>query len=152
MTLMPIFANWPVKIGQVIKRRELHQLVGGAHQWGITSCMNRTAVLVFSNPHKARKYGYDRWEGSKPNGRFDYTGQGPLGDQDVTTRANKSLLGTKARGLPVHLFTSQGTSVTYVGEYELADDPYRWEEAPDERGLLRRVVVFHLVQVEVDNC
>ena len=150
-TVGQIFNTWPIKIGQVIKRRELHQLVGGAHQWGITSCSNGTAVLVFNNPQKARKYGYDRWEGAKANGRFDYTGQGPRGDQDISTRANKSLLRTKARGLPIHLFRSEGTQVTYLGIYALAEDPYRWEEAPDETGLLRRVVVFQMVRVEVEH-
>jgi len=113
--------------------------------------MNRAAVLVFSNPSKARKFGYDRWEGPQQSGAYHYTGQGPIGDQDVSTRANKSLLRSKALHLPVHLFKSEGTDVTYLGLYELTEDLYRWEKAPDERGQIRKVDVFHLVKVEIDH-
>jgi hypothetical protein len=144
-------SNWPLKIGQKLKRRQLHALVGGAFQWGITSCMQRSAMLVFNNPKKAREFGYDRWEGWQPNGEFHYTGQGPIGDQDIATRSNNSLLRSKARGIPVHLFRSEGTEVTYLGLFELGENPYRWERAPDQLGNNRKVVVFHLVQVEIDH-
>lgn len=143
--------TWPIKVGQKLKRRQLHSIVGGSHQWGITSCMNGSALLVFSNPTKARKFGYDRWEGPRSNGTYHYTGQGPIGDQDVSTRSNKALIRSKARHLPVHLFTSEGTEVTYVGLFELAEDPYRWERAPDLLGNDRRVVVFQMVRVEIDH-
>lgn len=143
--------SWPIKVGQKLKRRQLHSLVGGAHQWGITSCMNGSAILVFSNPAKSRKFGYDRWEGPRSDGTYHYTGQGPVGDQDISTRSNRALIRSKARQLPVHLFTSEGTEVTYVGLFELAEDPYRWERAPDQLGNDRRVVVFHLVRLDVDE-
>jgi len=149
---MPAQENsWPIKVGQKLKRRQLHSLVGGAHQWGITSCMNGSALLVFSNPAKSKKFGYDRWEGPRSDGTYHYTGQGPVGDQDISTRSNRALIRSKARQLPVHLFTSEGTEVTYVGLFELAEDPYRWERAPDLLGNDRRVVVFHLVRLDVDE-
>jgi 5-methylcytosine-specific restriction protein A len=143
--------TWPIKIGQRLKRRHLHALVGGAQQWGITSCLKGAAMLVFSNPKRSRQYGYDRWEGPRSDGSYHYTGQGTVGHQDVTTRANRQLLRSKALGKPIHLFESEGTEVTYIGQHELAEDPYRWEEAPDEKGENRRVVVFHLVRVEIDH-
>ena len=143
--------KWPIEVGEKILRRKLHALVGGGHQWGITSCMNGSALLVFVNPVKAKKFGYDRWEGPVPNGGYHYTGQGPIGDQDVSTRANKSLLRSQFSGIPVHLFRSEGTEVTYLGQYKLAENPYRWERAPDELGNNRRVVVFQFVQVEIDQ-
>jgi hypothetical protein len=113
--------------------------------------MNGSSLLVFSNPKKARKFGYDIWEGPRSDGMYHYTGQGPIGDQDISARSNKALLRSKARQLPVHLFTSEGTEVTYVGLFELAEDPYRWERAPDLLGNNRRVVVFHLVRVDIDS-
>ena len=140
--------HWPISVGQKLKRRALHTLVGGSHQWGITSCMGGKAILIFTNPNKARKFGYDRWEGPQADGVFLYTGQGPVGDQDVSTRSNKSLLLSKARNLPCHLFRSVGNEVTYLGEYELAEDPFRWERAPDQDGNDRKVIVFHLIQVD----
>ena len=142
---------WPIEVGQKLLRRQLHSLVGGAHQWGITSCMNGAAMLVFSNPAKARKFGYDRWEGPVPNGGYHYTGQGPIGDQDVSTRANKSLLRSQFYSIPVYLFRSEGTEVTYLGRFKLSETPYRWETAPDLLGNDRKVVVFQFVQVETDH-
>ena len=142
---------WPVVVGEKIRRQKLHALVGGAQQWGITSCKKGTAVLVFSNPLKSRKFGYDRWEGPRSDGAYHYTGQGPAGDQDVSARANKVLLRSKSLEIPVHLFEAEGPEVTYLGQFELAEDPYRYEKAPDINGLLRKVVVFQLIRVEIDH-
>lgn len=144
-------SNWPIKEGQTLKRRTLHEMVGGARQWGITSCLQGSAMLVFRNPKVSMKFGYDKWEGEQANGEFHYTGQGARGNQEVSSRANKSLLLSKDRGKPVHLFQSSGTDVTYLGRYELSDNPYRWEVAPDENARDRRVVVFHLMKVEIDH-
>lgn len=143
--------EWPIEVGETLKRRRLHALVGGAHQWGITSCLNGRAMLLFRNPKKSKKFGYDKWEGQKDNGQFHYTGQGVKGNQDVSSRANKSLLMSKDLGKPVHIFESSGTDVTYLGLYELLDDAFRWEIAPDETGRDRRVVVFHLMRLEIDH-
>ena len=144
-------SEWPVKIGQTLKRQKLHSLVGGAHQWGITSCLNGRAMLVFCNPKKSKKFGYDKWEGRQSGGQFHYTGQGVRGNQEISAGANRSLLRSREIGKPIHLFESQGTEVTYVGQYELATDAFRWENAPDETGRDRRVVVFHMVKVEIDH-
>lgn len=143
--------TWPVKPGERLKRRQLHSMVGGAHQWGITSCLNGSAVLAFSNPVRARQFGYDRWEGWRTENVFHYTGQGTVGSQEVTSGANRSLLRTQSQGKPIHLFESDRTDVTYLGEFRLAEDPFRWEVAPDKNGNLRQVVVFHLVHVEPDQ-
>ena len=143
--------EWPIKVGETLKRRRLHTLVGGAHQWGITSCLDGRAMLLFRNPKKSKKFGYDKWEGQQVNGQFHYTGQGVRGNQDVTSRANKSLLMSKDLGKPVHVFESLGTDVTYLGHFELLDDAFRWEVAPDETGRERRVVVFQLMRVEIDH-
>ncbi len=146
-----IQSEWPIRVGEVLKRRRLHALVGGAHQWGITSSLNGRAMLLFRNPKKSKKFGYDKWEGQQDNGQFHYTGQGVKGNQDVSSRANKSLLMSKDLGKPVHVFESSGTDVTYLGPYELLDDAFRWEVAPDETGRERRVVVFHLMKIEIDH-
>jgi hypothetical protein len=137
---------WPVKVGEKLKRVELHAKVGGARQWGITSCLNGDAVLVFANPGKSAKFGYDKWERELANGDYHYTGQGPVGDQVVDSRANKSLLKTQASNAPIHLFEVDGTTVTYKGPYKLDSNPYRYERSLDLNGNDRRVIVFHLIQ------
>lgn len=138
-------SSWPFSVGQRTTRREVHARVGGAHQWGITSCLQGKAVLVFSNPAKGRKFGYDRWQGWRPDGRFHYTGQGITGNQDIASRSNKVLLRTIETGLPIYLFEVDGKEVVYQGEFALDQVPYRIEDAPDARSLQRKVVVFHLV-------
>ena len=138
---------WPLKPGERLKRKQLHALVGGSHQWGITSCLKGSALLVFTDPVRSREYGYDRWEGWRSDNSFHYTGQGTVGPQDVTSRANRSLLRSQAETKPIHLFEADRTVVTYLGEFKLAEDPFRWEEAPDKYGSMRPVVVFHLVRV-----
>jgi hypothetical protein len=140
--------EWPILRGQTLKRTELHSLVGGAQQWGITSYQNGLGVLIFANPLSSRRYGYDKWEGQKPSGVFDYTGQGRFGDQNIEKGANRTLLATQRTKKPIRLFVVNKTDVTYLGKYKLADDPFRYEFAPDESGLSRRVVVFSLVPVE----
>ena len=108
-------------------------------------------MLVFINPAKARKFGYDRWEGPRPNGGYHYTGQGPIGDQDISVGANKSLLLSRSSGIPVHLFRSESTEVTYLGQFKLSETPYRWERALDLLGNDRRVVVFQFVKVQINQ-
>ncbi len=142
-----MLSEWPVKVGQTLRRVVLHEKVGGARQWGITSCLDGRAVLVFANPGKAAKYGYDKWEREQSNGEYHYTGQGPVGDQKVDSRANKSLLKTQLSNSPIHLFEANGTSVTYKGQYKLNGNPYRYERSLDLNGNDRRVIVFHLVRV-----
>ena len=139
-------STWPIKVGGKLKRVELHAKVGGARQWGITSCLNGSAVLVFANPKKSAKFGYDKWEKEMGNGDYHYTGQGPVGDQVVDSRANKSLLKTQTSSAPIHLFEADGTTVTYKGQYKLDSNPYRYERSLDFNGNDRRVIVFHLVQ------
>ena len=141
-----MLSQWPVKVGQTLKRVALHEKVGGARQWGITSCLDGRAVLVFANPGKAAKFGYDKWEREQSNGEYHYTGQGPVGNQEVDCRANKSLLKTQMSNAPIHLFEADGTSVTYKGHYKLNSNPYRYERSLDLNGNDRRVIVFHLVR------
>lgn len=140
--------DWPILRGQTLKRRALHALVGGAHQWGITSCLNGTNVLVFSNPASARKHGYDVFEGLQKSGIYTYTGQGLVGDQSIESGSNRTLLATQSSGRPIRLFTANGPEVTYLGRYRLAEVPFQYESAPDSSGLLRRVIVFNLLPIE----
>jgi len=136
---------WPVTVGATLKRVQLHQMVGGAHQWGITSCLGGTAMLVFSDPQKARKFGYDKWEGSQSDGSFHYTGQGKFGPQTLESGANLRLLNSTTEGKLVHVFLAKSPEVTYLGPFSLGAPPFRWESAPDADGRERPVVVFHLV-------
>ena len=142
--------SWAIEIGDQLRRSEVHARYGGATQWGITSCMNGNAVLVFVNPKKSAKFGYDKWEGPRPNGRYDYTGQGPEGDQSPDRRANKSLLLTQQNRTPIYLFEAHGPIVTFKGVFRLEHSPFRYERAPDINGNERRVIVFSFIRMDTD--
>jgi len=139
-----IASDWPILRGQTLKRQELHALVGGSHQWGITSCLGGTNILVFTNPRSAKKFGYDIFEGLQRTGIYTYTGQGQVGDQSVEVGSNRTLLSTQWTGRPIRLFRVDRTEVTYFGRYRLSNVPFRYETAPDLNGVLRQVVVFNL--------
>jgi hypothetical protein len=139
-----VVALWPLSIGDVMRRQDLHSVVGGSHQWGVTSCLDGRAMLLFHNPATARLNGYDRWEGRQVDGSFHYTGQGRVGDQSVEEGANRSLLLTHGKATPLFLLESEGTSVAYLGRFRLATVPYRFEHSVDTTGAMRQVVVFHL--------
>jgi 5-methylcytosine-specific restriction protein A len=137
--------SWPVDVGATLKRVHLHQMVGGAHQWGITSCLNGSAILVFSDAKKAQKFGYDKWEGFQRDGSFHYTGQGKFGPQTIESGSNRRLLRSSEDRKPIHVFLAHSPLVTYVGQFSLGIQPFRWEKAPDADGHERSVVVFHLL-------
>ncbi len=139
--------RWGIKVGEVLKKTEIHKKYGGSGQHGMTSCLNGTEFLVFHNEKKSREFGYDKWEGRQLDGTFWYTGQGVRGDQKLT-RANKSLLEADLKGKPIRLFESVGTSTTYLGQYVLGEPKYEEELAPDEIGDERKVFVFRFVPID----
>ena len=138
---MPQELEFPVNIGETLLRTELHKRVGGTTQSGMTSCQKGASFLVFHNPKKGRKFGYDHWEGLQADGTFWYTGQGVSGDQELT-RSNRKLLDFAYSGKPIHFFISEGSETRYQGRVDLAQGEYVWKYAPDENRIMRRVIVF----------
>lgn len=141
--------TWPIRIGETLLRREVHNRVGGSWQPGITRPRGRDDVLIFSDPIKGKKYGYDLYEGLRPDGLFAYTGDGQEGDQDFT-KGNKTLIESASKGLLLRVFKVQGTSVTYIGAFTLADPPFEFREIPDRDRVLRRGIIFLLAPVDAD--
>lgn len=145
---------FPVTLGNSLRKKEIHELVGGSGQHALTSCLGGLGFLVFHDPVKGKEFGYDRWEGAQLDGTFHYTGQGVNGDQ-MLRGPNKSLLQTVANGTPIHFFTrpepgikrKPGNPYTYCGTVALAEYPYSVKTAPDKSGALRNVLVFHFVPV-----
>ncbi len=140
--------NFPVEIGQKILKSDLHKLVGGSDQHGMTSCSNGSAFLVFHNPQSGKPFGYDKWEGWQSDGTFHYTGQGANGDQKFAG-PNKTLLRMGERGLPIHLFHTEqkGSPYTYFGLMGLGNPEYEVSRALGKDGVERDVIVFHLVPI-----
>ena len=143
-----VISEWPITVGQVLARKAVHDIVRGNREKGITRIAGSSDVLIFSDPVRGRKYGYDRFEGVREDGSFWHTGEGTKGDQSLESAGNRTILRADVEGLRLRLFVTEGTMVTYMGEVVTGDPPFEWRRAPDVDGVERDVVVFHLVPVE----
>ncbi len=158
-----------MKIGESLPKKKIHELefagtkVRGSDQHAMTSCLDKSAFLIFHDPVEGKRFGYDVWEGEQADGSFHYTGMGVKGNQ-VLSRGNKGLLEAADAGRPIHFFRrplpgvkrEQGDPYTYEGLVTLGWPPYEVRRAPDEDGNERDVFVFKLLPVgktglEVEN-
>jgi hypothetical protein len=102
-------------------------------------------VLLFTSS-AGQKYGYV-FDGWHPDGTFHYTGEGPSGDQRLR-EGNRATRFHIADGRALRLFKKEGTSVRYIGEFEVPDESHLIiDEANGEDGLPRKVFVFRLKPV-----
>ncbi|QDO00775.1 hypothetical protein FNV65_35280 [Streptomyces sp. S1A1-8] len=154
-------------LGLETTRKELAVSFGGegaaerASQPGIVPMRASNKLFVFSDPHKSKEHGYnfDGWaDGDDLWPVFDYTGTGPVGHQKMPG-LNGTLLNHTAQGLELYLFISDGyikpggaKKQRFVGRMQVdAVDPYieRWDY--DSNGDLRRVFVFRLRPVDLEQ-
>lgn len=142
--------SWPYEIGQTVKRREIHNLLGGSKQSGIVTLSSKPDILLFTDPDKGAKYGYDKFEGQREDGTYSYTGAGQVGDQ-VFKRGNKAVRDSTEEGRSLRLFRSSKTDATYVGEFSLADPPFSVRRIPDRNGEQRDGIVFNLLPIRADT-
>lgn len=133
--------------GQTYVRRQIHDMVGGQEQGGI-STPSRTpipAILLFSNEQGAN-YGYqDGWKQS--DGYYHYTGEGQSGDMQMK-RGNKAIRDHHKNGKVLMLFEGAGRKsglYRFAGFMHCVD---YYEKDTDALGNERRVFVFRLVSVD----
>jgi hypothetical protein len=137
--------GWELAVGETLPRRDVHAKFGGSRQSGIAPSSTSPNVLVFTNPAKGEKFGYN-FDGWHADGTFHYTGEGKVGDQRFRA-GNKAIRDHKRDGQALRVFESSGTSTTYVGEFRTAEPAYELADAADLNGDLRSVIVFRLEQV-----
>ena len=143
--------EFPFEVGQIVKKAEVHALVSGSGQHAMTSCLGKSAFLLFHNKERGKENCYDKWEGEQADGTFDYTGQGLVGDQKMTVQ-NLNLVKMAQEGKPIHFFYTDSKKKTtppyeYRGLVTLGNPMYEWKEALDTKGNLRKVIVYHLVPI-----
>ena len=96
--------------------------------------------MFFTDPATGHRHGY--YDGWDDHGLFNYVGEGQKGDQRLG-QGNKAILDHQVDGRTLEGFQASGTSVTYLGQFNLVD--YYFTEAHETGSdLLRQVVVFHL--------
>lgn len=148
--------SWSLEVGTVTTRAEVASLFGGATQGGIQPSARSDNVMVYSDPSSGAEHGY-KFDGWASDGAFYYTGEGQIGDQQLT-KGNKAIADhvSQARGLRVFEAVtgkraSGAVAQRYIGEFRVDPSaPHRREEASDREGLLRSVLVFKLLPVSGD--
>jgi hypothetical protein len=126
--------------GEQLLRRELHERYGGRQQGGIGPSRKAAVILFFTDPAAGHRHGY--YDGWDDDGLFNYYGEGQIGDQRLV-QGNKAILNHKTDGRTLEGFLARGTTVTYLGTFELVD--HYWTEAHESGSTtIRQVVVFRL--------
>ena len=146
--------DFPFEPGHVTTKMDIHRTVGGSSQHAMTSCLSRSAFLLFYDPKESGKNGYDLWEGEQADGTFCYTGQGLNGDQRMRG-PNLGLLRAAEENRPIHFFRRpdigikrvKGNPYTYIGKVMLGDPKFEVRLAPGQDGRSRSVFVFRLIPV-----
>jgi len=135
--------NFPFNPGDRISRFHIHSLLGGSFRGGIAPCSKSPNVLLFSDPERGRPFGYDVYEGLRPDGYYNFTGEGKSADQEPI-RGNKAILEHKKTNRSLKLFVPEEDLQVYVGEVQLAKPEYFLLPAPDKHNFERQVFVFNL--------
>jgi hypothetical protein len=96
--------------------------------------------MFFTDPVTGHRHGY--YDGWDDDGLFNYVGEGQRGDQRLV-QGNKAILNHAQDGRTLEGFKGSGTSVTYLGQFDLVDH-YFTEAHETGSDILRQVVVFRL--------
>ena len=142
--------DWPWEPDTTLTRREVHHMLGGNAQSGITKPAKSRDVLLFTNIGTSRRYGYDRFEGHRSDGGYSYTGEGQRGDQSMTG-GNFRILETNETGGLLRLFKAMSPNATYVGSFTLGDPPFETRRIFDVDRNERSGFIFNLVPVNADT-
>lgn len=130
----------PIHPGAEIQNDRLCEIFQCSPQMGMRRSKKTNTLVLVSN-HTRSIYD-DRWDGDI----FHYTGMGLVGDQSLLSAQNRTLNESRTNGVRVFLFeVFQPRYYTYIGEVELAGEPYS-EQQPDQDGTPRTVWVFPLRQ------
>jgi hypothetical protein len=134
---------------------------GGGQGQGIHPSSTSPNVLLYTDPEAGEQSGYyDGWlpEGETPHPLFEYTGdgEGPQVFEGRFGSRNRAILLHVDQGRALRVFKAvgkvpgQGTKLQrYIGKFELDPElPYVLRQAPNKKGVFRRVIVFRLRPTE----
>jgi 5-methylcytosine-specific restriction protein A len=130
--------------GRTYQRRELHDMVGGQRQGGISTPASAPIILLFTG-ESGHQYGYrDEWE---PEGTYRYFGEGQVGDMRFD-KGNRAIRDHALDGKDLHLFAIEPRrqGVRYVGHMVCAGSEYV-SDVPDRDGRPRTAIAFRLAPI-----
>lgn len=146
--------------GMLTTRADVVAAYGGGLRRGIEAAVESKMVFVYSDPKIGEKHGYTfdgLAEDDEHGPLYFYTGEGPVGDQTLTS-GNKAIEKHREAGRALHLFAANGQVIDpvtgkkkkgkqqrYIGQMVVdAIQPLEWRRAPGSDGEERWVVVFRL--------
>jgi 5-methylcytosine-specific restriction protein A len=121
------------------RRKDIHEQYGGQQQGGISTPAEHPYVFLFT-AERGQDYGYK--DGWTPEGKFLYTGEGQIGDQEFK-RGNKAIRDHQKNGKRLLLFSNVTKGYCRL-EGEMTCENFEFRDAPDKDGNLRKVIVFEL--------
>lgn len=145
-------SEWTFSIRDRVTRREVSKLYGGAWYGGIEPSAQTPNVFVYSDPAVGAIYGYDFDGWDETGTAFYYTGEGRVGDQQMTD-GNAAILNHVEDKRALRVFEATDDTLPnsstklheYIGEFVVDfDEPFRIADALDTEGDLRTVFVFKL--------
>lgn len=127
-----------LKVGNVVRRRDVHAQFGGQQQGGIATPSEHPVVLAFTGGSGVQ-HGYDDgWD----KGVFCYFGEGQLGPMEFV-RGNRAMRDHIQDGKDLLLFKMEAKGfVSFMGPFMVTSWEHR--QQPDRNGQMRRAIVFHL--------
>lgn len=141
-------ANLPYQVGALYNRREeIHGLLGGQRQGGISTPANSPFVILFTG-EAGKQHGYhDFWD---DDGVLHYYGEGQRGDMKFSG-GNKAIAEHLANRKRLLLFQMMGHGRPYrfLGEFSFSG-AYQKPGIVDTSGAYRNAIVFMLQPVESD--
>lgn len=140
---------WTLEPGDTVRRTAIHAAYGGQRQGGISTPTSTPDILIFTDPEKGARYGYDVFEGLREDGTYAYTGEGQYGDQ-VFVRGNRALRDANTDGKTIRLLRTKGVQATYVGAFATGDPTYVVETIPDLDGNPRQGIIFNLEPLDAE--
>jgi hypothetical protein len=134
-----------VKPGDRIRRTQLHDQYGGRRQGGISPSRVTPNVFVVTAPERGSTFGYV-YDGRSDDGFFHYTGEGQVGDQQMT-QGNRAIRDHEREERELHLLEAHGTELEYIGQFRYYDDYQADAPQVDPDEPERKVIVFRLEQL-----
>lgn len=132
--------NNSLEVGKVYRNQEIADIFKCSTQGGMRKSNTTNSLVLFCDHSKPENVYEDKWLDNV----LHYTGMGQKGDQRLVGTQNKTLLYSTTNGIRVFLFeTFMPTTHTFVGEVELAGEPYQVDEE-DVNKERRKVYKFPL--------
>ncbi len=140
MEVVALYAYF--KRGQIYPRRQIHNMIGGQEQGGISTPKNVPLILLFST--QQRRY-YTYYGGWKSDGFYHYFGEGQTGDMRMI-RGNRAIRDHQKEGKTLMLFEGVEPGMYRFQDFMTCADYY--QKDTDTLGNKRKVFIFRLAVAE----